>query len=150
VPNGTGMVATGHSTGCATVLLSTEFTTYLYVHKAGEKDSAKSLVFRFHESPEVFDDPKIMWSGNANLHISISEVGEVTKQLSSMDGIKISYSIDKEDVSHKRSLKDSIRQGAVLFVFLIFMTVICFVTVRSIRNQKREGHLNDAGNETSG
>jgi len=138
VPNGTGMVATGHSTGCAIVLLSTEFTTYVYVHKAGEKDSAKSLVFRFYESLEFFDDPKIVWSDDSNLHISISEVGEVTKQLNSMDGVKISYSIGKEDFSHEESLKLARHYDKILLVLLVFLTLICALTVRSIRKQKYE------------
>ena len=138
VPNGTGMVATGHSTGCAIVLLSTEFTTYVYVHKAGEKDSAKSLVFRFYESLEAFEDPKIVWTDNSNLHISISEVGEVTKQLNSVDGVKISYSIGKVDFSHEESLRLTRHYDEILLVWLVFLTLICALTIRSIRKQKYE------------
>jgi len=134
------MVATAHETGCAIVLLSTEFTTYVYVHKAGERDSAKSLVFRFDDSTESFDDPQIVWSDNSNLHISIPEVGEVTKQLNSMDGVKISYSIGKEDFSGDEDLRDTIHTREVLFVCLIILTGICFLTVRSIREQKHSHH----------
>jgi hypothetical protein len=136
VRNGAGMVATGHSTGCAIVLLSTEFTTYVYVHRAGDADSAKSLVFRFYESPESFDDPKIVWTDNSNLQISIPEVGEVTKKLNSMDGVKISYSIGKEDWSHEESLRLARHVDEILLVWLVILTVICALTVRSIQNQK--------------
>lgn len=129
VPNGTGLVATGHSTGCAIALLSTEFTTYVYVHKAGDKDSAKSLVFRFYESPS-FDGPKIVWGDDSNLHISVSEVGEVTKQLNSMDGVKISYSVGKEAFSREEDLKESRHWATLLFVCLTFLTGVCFLTVR--------------------
>jgi hypothetical protein len=145
VPNGTGMVATGHSTGCAIALLSTEFTTYVYVHKAGEKDSAKSLVFRFYESPKFFDDPKIVWSDDSNLHISVSEVGEITKQLNSMDGVKISYSVGKEAFSREEDLKESRHWATVLLVWLTFLTGVCFLTVRSIRKQKCLDSLKEAG-----
>jgi hypothetical protein len=145
VPNGTGMVATGHSTGCAIALLSTEFTTYVYVHKAGEKHSAKSLVFRFYESPKSFDGPKIVWSDDSSLHISVSEVGEVTKQLNSMDGVKISYSVGKEAFSREDDLKESRRWATVLFVWLTSLTGVCFLTVRSIRKQKRLDNLKEAG-----
>src|ERR1700688_1556498 len=81
VPNGAGLVATGHSTGCAVVLLFTAFTTYVYVHKIGESDSAKSLVFRFNESPDSSAEPQIVWSDASNLRISVSTVDAVTKQL---------------------------------------------------------------------
>ena len=145
VPNGTGMVATGHTTGCAIALLSTEFTTYVYVHKAGEKDSAKSLVFRFYESPGFFDGPKIAWSDDSNLHISVSEVGEVTKQLNSIDGVKISYSVGKEGFSREEDLKESRHWATVLFVWLTFLTGVCFLTVRSIRRRKRLDNLKEAG-----
>jgi hypothetical protein len=145
VPNGTGMVATGHSTGCTIALLSTEFTSYVYVHKAGEKDSAKSLVFRFYESPEFFDYPKIVWSDDSNLHISISEVAEVTKQLNFIDAVKISYSVGKEAFSRGEDLKASRHWATVLFVWLTFLTGVCFLTVRSIRKQKRLDNLKEAG-----
>jgi hypothetical protein len=52
VPNGTGMVATVRTTACAGLLLSTVFTTYVYVHKIGEVDNAKSLVFSFDASSD--------------------------------------------------------------------------------------------------
>jgi hypothetical protein len=145
VPNGTGMVATGHSTGCAIALLSTEFTTYVYVHKAGEKDSAKSVVFRFYESPGFFDGPKIVWSDDSNLHISVSEVGEITKQLNSMDGVKISYSVGKEVFSREEDLKESRHWATVLFVWLTFLTGLCFLAVRLITRQKRLDNLKEAG-----
>ena len=120
MPNGTGMVATGHSTGCAIALLSTEFTTYVYVHKAGEQDSAKSLVFRFYESPEGFDGPKITWSDDSNLHISVSKVGEVTRQLNSIGGVKVSYSIGKQVFPREQDLKESRRWAAVLICLADF------------------------------
>jgi hypothetical protein len=120
VPNGAGMVVTGHSTGCAVVLLSTAFTTYVYVHKAGENDSAKSLVFRFDESPESSTDPQIVWSDTSNLKISVPEVDAVTKQLTSINGVKISYSIGKEENSLEEVERD-VRHGAELSSFwLIF------------------------------
>jgi len=137
-PNGTGIVATGHSTGCAIALLSTQFTTYVYVHRAGEKDSPKSLVFRFFNSDENFDDPHIVWTDNSNVHISIPEVGEVTKHLTSIDGVKISYAIGKEEFSREEDRKYTIMLAAGLFVLLIFLTGSCFLTVRSIRKQKRK------------
>jgi len=145
VPNHTGIVATAHETGCAIVLLSTEFTTYVYVHRAGEEDSARSLVFRFYESPNSFDCPKIVWINDSSLYISVSDVGEVTKQLNSMDGVKISYFVGKEVFSREEDLRESRRWATVLFVWLISLTGVCFLTIRSIKKQKRSDPLRVAG-----
>jgi hypothetical protein len=120
VPNGAGMVATGHSTGCAVVLLTTEFTTYVYVHKTGESDSAKSLVFRFDVSPDASEDPKLVWDDASNLHISVPEVAAVTKQLTSINGVKISYSVGKIDYSLEEVERDVENDAALWSFWLIF------------------------------
>jgi hypothetical protein len=120
VPNGNGMVATGHSTGCAIVLLSMAFTTYVYVHKVGESESAKTLVFRFDESFGSSEDPQIVWSDASNLHISISKVDAVTKQLTSINGVKISYSIGKEGVSLEEVERGVRHDAGIALVWLIF------------------------------
>jgi len=124
VPNGTGMVVTGHSTGCAVVLLSTAFTTYLYVHKTGETDSGKSLVFRFSVSPDSSEDPKLEWADASNLHISVPEVAAVTKQLTSINGVKISYSIGKIDYSLEEVERDVKDDAALWSFWLIFWTAV--------------------------
>ena len=130
VPNGVGMVVTGHSTGCAVVLLSTAFTSYIYVHKTGESDSAKSLVFRFDESPESSADPKLEWSDASNLHISVPAVDAVTKQLTSINGVKISYSIGTEEYSLEEVERD-VRHGAELSSFwLIFWYGVWFLYLK--------------------
>ena len=116
------MVATGHSTGCAVVLLTTAFTTYVYVHKTGEGDGAKSLVFRFDESPDFSEDPKLEWGDASNLHISVPEVAAVTKQLNSINGVKISYSINKIDYSLEEVERDAKYDAALWSFWLIFWT----------------------------
>jgi hypothetical protein len=120
VPNGAGLVATGHSTGCAVVLLFTAFTTYVYVHKIGESDSAKSLVFRFNESPDSSAEPQIVWSDASNLRISVSTVDAVTKQLTSINDVKISYSIEKEELSLEEVEREVRHDAGIAFVWLIF------------------------------
>src|SRR5882672_9758574 len=47
VPNDSGMVATAHIVDCTYGLAHGAETTFVYIHKPGEKDSAESLVFRF-------------------------------------------------------------------------------------------------------
>lgn len=136
VPNGSGMVATSHTVSCDYFIAHGEETTFIYLHKLGANDSRKSLIFRFGNADNNFDNPQLIWSDNLNLHISISEVGEVTKEIGSTDGVKISYSIGKEDSPAGESDKIRRRIAAVLFVVLILLTAICVVTTRSIQKQK--------------
>jgi hypothetical protein len=120
VPNGTGMVAKAHVTGCeAWPLPSVAYTTYIYVHRVGEPDSANSLVFRFYAAS---DDLNIVWADDSNLHVSISEVGDTSKQITSIGGVKISYSIDKEESSPEEIARLVRHDEAVSFVWLIFCT----------------------------
>jgi hypothetical protein len=136
VPSGSGMVATAHFTSCTYGFAHGAETTYVYVHKTGEKDSRKSLVFRFDNGGNL-DEPQITWSDNLSLHISVGAVGEVTKQIASKDGVKISYSIGKEDMSREESLSIRMHDAKILFVCLVLLTGICVLAVRSILKQKK-------------
>ena len=137
VPSGSGMVATAHFTSCTYGFAHGLETTYVYVHKAGEKGERKSLVFRFDNGGHL-DEPQITWSDSVNLHISVAAVGEVTKQIALIDGVKISYSILKEDMSREESLRIRMHYAKILFACLVFLTGICSLTVRSILKQKRK------------
>jgi hypothetical protein len=132
VPNGGGMVATVHLVDCTYGLAHGAETTFIYVHKSGEKDSEESLVFRFDNLGNL-DVPQITWSDNSSLYISITEVGEVTKQVNSVDGMKIGYSIGKIDVSPQEYSKLTQRYGEILFAVLVFLGAICGLSIRSIR-----------------
>lgn len=135
VRNGTGLVATSHDTGCAIVLLATAFTTYVYVHKEGEADSARSLVFMY-DNTGLSTEPQIAWSDNSNLHVSIPEVGAVYKQVNSMDSVKISYSIGKEMYPREELARDERRDEEIAFVWLAFWAGVCALTLRSILKRK--------------
>jgi hypothetical protein len=135
VPSDSGMVATAHFTSCTYGFAHGLETTYVYVHKAGEKDGRKFLVFRFDNGGHL-DEPQMTWSDNLNLHISVGAVGEVTKQIASIDGVKISYSILKEDMSREESLRIRMHYAKILFAWLVFLTGICVLTIISIRKQK--------------
>ena len=119
VPSGTGMVATTRLTACDS--WSPSYTTYVYVHRAGESDSAKSLVFSFDADS---DDLKILWTDGSNLHISISEVGDANKQITSMDGVTISYSIGKEGYSPEAIARLLRHDEELSLAWLIFCTGI--------------------------
>lgn len=130
------MIATAHFTSCTYGFAHGLETTYVYVHKAGEKDRRESLVFRFDNGSNL-DEPQITWIDNLNLHISVAAVGEVTKQIASINGVKISYSILREDVSREESLSFRTHYAKILFAWLTFLAGIFALTVRSILKQKR-------------
>ena len=137
IPNGSGMVATAHFTSCTYGFAHGLETTYVYVHNTGEKDGRKSLVFRFDNGGHL-DEPQITWSDNLSLHISVAAVGEVTKQIASIDDVNISYSILKEDMSREESLRIRIHYAKILVALLVFLIGICVLTLRSILKQKKK------------
>ena len=136
VPNGAGLVATAHVTSCGYFIAHGGETTYVYVHRAGVPDDRKSLVFRFDNTENV-RPPQLLWSGNQTLHISVSRVDEVRKELSSIGAVKISYSIGQEEIARGESTKLARRIAAILSAVLIFLIGICVATARSIFGQKK-------------
>jgi len=136
VSNDSGLVATAHLADCTYGLAHGSETTFVYVHKPEDKDSADSLVFRFDNLGNQ-DKPQIMWDGKSNLHIAISEVGEVTKQVDSILTTRITYSIGKIDVSHEEYTKLTRRYEEILFAALFLLVSICALTMRSIREVTR-------------
>ena len=145
VANGSGVVVTGHTTGCVVVLLSTTYTTYVYLHRPEESDSSKSLIFRYVEGDENIADPQITWTDDVSLHISVPEVGTVTKQVSSIGPYKISYSIGKEEWSHEDDINDTRRYQEMLAANLLFLIGVCLLTLRSIRKQRMKERLIKGG-----
>lgn len=55
---------------------------YVYVHKLGQEESRKSLVFRYADKPVPY--PKFEWINDSSLRISVGDVSQVTKQLDTM------------------------------------------------------------------
>jgi hypothetical protein len=136
VPNGSGLVATGHVTSCGWFIVHGDDTTYVYVHKDGANDGRGSLVFRYFNLGHL-DDPEMTWSDKSNLHISVHAVGEVTKQVSTIDGVKILYSIGTTDVPAEELDRVRRRIALVSAVLLVFLTAICVIIAKSIRNLNR-------------
>jgi hypothetical protein len=135
LPNGSRLVATANLTSCDFFIIHGDQTTYIYVNKEGTKENGKSLVFRFNNFDHL-DRPEIIWSDKSTLHIAVPAVGEVTKQVAAIDGVKILYLIGKEDTPAGQSDRIRRRIGGVLFALLIFLTAICVMTARSIQKQK--------------
>lgn len=138
VPNGAGMVATEHLTTCDYFMIHGEVRTFVYLHRVGEKDSAKSLVFRFYDSSSSSNDvdPQMEWADRSSLRISAPVVWVVTKQVTSMNGVKISYSIAKEEMSREELAKLRMHDATILFACLVLLTAICVLTGRSLWRKK--------------
>jgi hypothetical protein len=130
--NGAGKVATAHAVDCTYGLAHGADTTFIYVRKSELKDDGKSLVFRF-DNFGTSGEPQMTWNGNSDLLISIPEVGEVTKQLDSMDGTKITYSTGKIDLSPGDYRRATRRYAEILLVLLVFLIAVCGLSIRSIR-----------------
>ena len=94
VPNKSGMVVTAHNTVCD--VFGGNSAIYVYVHKLGQDESKKSLVFRYADKYDV-PAPTFEWTSNMSLRISVGDVSQITKQLHEIDGVKITYEIGKED-----------------------------------------------------
>jgi hypothetical protein len=135
VPNGTGLVATAHDTACTVGLIHGGETAYVYVHKAGDPDRGKSLVFLFDESQRG-GPPQLVWSDSLTLQISVSRVGEVLKQRNSIGAVKISYSIGEEETPRGESAKLTRQILEYLSAVLIFLIGVCLLTARSILKKK--------------
>ena len=131
VSNGAGMLASAHNTGCDCVMAHS-IATYVYVHPSGSGDSRKSLVFRYEGGD---DDPQLTWVDRSTLHIAVGHIAEVSKQVDSIDGVKITYSIGMEYYPRKQGHRFiNFRTGIGVFMFLALLALIFVagVTVRSI------------------
>lgn len=137
VPNGSGLVATAHFTSCGYFIIHGDATTYTYVHPEGTKEGRKSLVFRFSNF-DHFDPPEIMWSDKSSLHIFVPAVGEVTKQVAAINGVKIFYSIGKEDEPAGESERLNKHIAEALFPILIVLIAMCVLTAKSIQKLNKK------------
>ena len=79
-----------------------------------------------------------MWSDKTSLHISVPVVGEVTKQVAAIDGVKIFYSIGKEDLPAGGSEKENVHIAEVLFLVLIALIAICVLAAKSIQKLNKK------------
>ena len=75
------MVATAHATYCSYFIAHGDDSTYVYVHGKDKSDSRRTLVFRFLNSVINPKPLKIEWSDKSTLHISVPNVGAVTKRI---------------------------------------------------------------------
>lgn len=133
VPNGAGIVATAHQLYCTG--LATTATTYVYVHRRDELDSPSSLVFRF-DNADSDPPPNMAWTNPTTLELSISEVGEITRQLNSIGSVRIAYRIRIQDVAAGTSFRQNERfEGESLLVLAVFVGAL-ILTVRVLKRYR--------------
>lgn len=94
VSNSSGWVVSGHNTVCSGV--GGNSAIYIYAHPIGQKEGREFLVFRYFEHGGS-NLPKIEWIGENKLSIQVDHVSQVTKKISSIGPVSISYQIGKED-----------------------------------------------------
>jgi hypothetical protein len=130
VSNGFRMLATGHYTVCDYGIIHGDEETYLYVHRSEEADSRNSLVFRFGNHDDLL--PEVVWANPSSLRISVDTVNEVTKQVDSVDGVKISYTIGKERVARGTALTMKRYAVGAMSILLVIFASISWASVRSL------------------
>jgi hypothetical protein len=94
VSNSSGWVVSGHNTVCSG--FGGNSAIYIYAHPIGQNEGREFLVFRYFEHGGS-NLPKIEWIGENKLLIQVDHVSQVTKKISSIGPVSISYQIGKED-----------------------------------------------------
>jgi hypothetical protein len=125
IPNGNGMLASAHHTLCDDVVHDSAI--YVFVYKSGGSESPHSLVFRYADYPTVAP-PKIEWVDKSTLSISVGDVSQVTKMLTFVEGVKIVYSIGKEEYPRDAWQKhvDTLKIfSALVFVLMLGLIYAC-------------------------
>ena len=138
VPNGAGLVVTAHTTSCE--CFPGGVGTYIYVHSAGKSDSRRTLVFRYYEGgiPQG-GEPKIAWVGPMTLNIIVDHLGKVTKQLYSIHGVNISYTIGSQEFPPANGFPTwDLYMLGILMIAMLLMAVGAIIFIqRSLRGETK-------------
>ena len=132
IASSAGMVVSGQQTLCDDVVHDSAI--YVHVHKSGEVESRRSLVFRYADYPSV-DPPEIKWNNDSTLLISVGNVSQVTKMITFIDGVKIVYTVGNEEYpreawqNHINNLK---LFSVFVFVLMLGLTNVCKNILSSI------------------
>ncbi len=101
VPIGSDDVAEIRETACPTgFFLTTDFTRFVFVHRRGEENSERNLVFRYDVgNSESYEPPEITVVGPSTIQITISshQIAEVTRQRNSAGDLQIKYELAAAD-----------------------------------------------------
>jgi len=120
------MEVTAHFTVCSGGFVH-DAATYVYLHKRGEQDSPRSLVFRY--SNDQLAPPNIKWADSSHLTVSVDSVELVTKMVPSFEGVSIAYLIGREQEGRgnwqqqQRFIKEVGVASAVLALSLLILAI---------------------------
>lgn len=97
VPIGSDDVAEVREATCPSgFFLTTDFTRFVFVHRRGEEDRERNLVFRYDVGySESYAPPEIKIVSSSTIQISISshQIFEVTRQRRNADDLQIRYAL---------------------------------------------------------
>jgi hypothetical protein len=103
IASATGLVVSGHNTVCDG--FGGDSAIYIYVHRINEKESGDRLVLRYSERTD-WDLPKIEWTGTNELRIRVKHAIQVTKRVTAVGPVKITYEIAQEDYPSMNAPKE--------------------------------------------
>jgi hypothetical protein len=144
VTSGKEMEVTAHLTVCSGGFVH-DSATYLYLHRVDEKESPRSLVFRFSNDPYAAP-PTIKWINATQLAISVESVELVTKMVPSFEGVAITYSIGHENEARQEwqrqvlALKRTAVASAVFTLVLLLLAVWLWFSIRSEKRARSGAH----------
>jgi hypothetical protein len=90
----TGMVVSGHNTVCDG--FGGDSAVYIYVHRIDERENSGELVLRYSERTD-WELPDIKWTGENQLMIRLKHAIQVTKKVTTIGSVAITYQIEQED-----------------------------------------------------
>jgi hypothetical protein len=138
IPNGSGLVVSGHHTMCDDIIHSS--AVYVYLRRSGEVDDSRHLIFRYlHEDGEA--EPRATWTSKSTLSISVGTVVLVSKAVPSLEGVSISYAVKHEKYPRSDEERETrtLKIVAVGFFILgVAMITLCVIIIRSLRRGSRK------------
>jgi len=100
IPNGTDMEVSGHRTNCNTV--GSDSVAYVHLHPKGQSESRSTLIFRYDGN-----DPNMRWIDDHHISIQADNISDVSKQVTLLEDISISYDLSIIDTS---KIKDFLKK----------------------------------------
>ena len=94
IANTSGWAVSGHFTICGG--FGGSGAVYMYVHPIKESEGREYLAFRYSDNDGHWP-PKVIWKNEHEVIIQVDHLSQVTKKLSSIGPIKITYQIAKQD-----------------------------------------------------
>lgn len=129
IQNHSGLEVSAHALYCDAS------SVYVYLHKTGDAEKSSSLIFRyFLKTPESL--PTIRWVDDKSVQVNVGNISQVTKLETEMNGVIVTYAIEKEDYPRdlwQSHLIDIKRSAVIASVLLLLMLYLSKRTISSMR-----------------